>query len=53
MRPGGIILCEHQRGEQLPETVVDFALKKQYNYGKITVSAYKAAADKERQADVE
>jgi 16S rRNA (guanine966-N2)-methyltransferase len=45
MEPGGVILCEHQKGEELPETVVDFKLQKQYNYGKITVTAYRAASD--------
>ena len=41
MAPGGIILCEHQKGEEVPETAVDFKLCKQYNYGKITVSSYR------------
>ena len=45
MEPGGVILCEHQKGEELPETVVDFKLQKQYNYGKITVTAYRAVSD--------
>lgn len=51
MNPGGIILCEHPRGEAIPETVVAFRCRKQYNYGKITVSAYRADAATERQAD--
>ena len=41
MAPGGIILCEHQKGEEVPETAVDFKLCMQYNYGKITVSSYR------------
>ena len=45
MESGGVILCEHQKGEELPETVVDFKLQKQYNYGKITVTAYRAVSD--------
>lgn len=45
MEPDGVILCEHQKGEELPETVVDFKLQKQYNYGKITVTAYRAVRD--------
>ena len=45
MEPGGVILCEHQKGDELPEVVVDFKLQKQYNYGKITVTAYRAASD--------
>ena len=51
MEPGGIILCEHQKGEEVPDTAVDFKLRKQYNYGKITVSAYRAAFE-ERQEEL-
>ena len=45
MAPGGVILCEHPKGEELPERVVDFAIRKQYNYGKIAVTAYRAASE--------
>ena len=51
MAAGGIVLCEHPRGEDMPQKVVDFILKKQYNYGKITVSAYRAGSGDERQAE--
>ena len=49
MEPEGVILCEHQKGEELPERAVDFALHRQYNYGKITVSAYRAAPAERRE----
>lgn len=36
----GIIICEHQSDEILPEKVKDFVLKKNYNYGRISISKY-------------
>lgn len=41
----GIIVCEHQKDEQLPQEVLDFSLKKQYKYGKITISVYKLSKE--------
>lgn len=45
MESSGVILCEHPKGEELPETVVDFKKVKQYNYGKIVVTAYRAVSE--------
>lgn len=41
MSDRGIIVCEHEKNEQLPEKVLNFNLKKQYKYGKIAVSIYR------------
>lgn len=41
MTDRGIIICEHEKNEELPEEILDFDLKKQYKYGKIMVSVYK------------
>lgn len=41
MTDRGIIICEHEKNEQLPEKVLNFELKKQYRYGKIMLSVYK------------
>ena len=41
MSPGGIILCETAREEELPEQVGAFARKKEYRYGKIKLTAYR------------
>jgi 16S rRNA (guanine966-N2)-methyltransferase len=40
MAPDGIIFCEHERGEEVPEEFSDFYLKKQYRYGKLMLSKY-------------
>ena len=40
MNPGGILLCEHPRDEQLPETAGGLALYRQYRYGKIMLTSY-------------
>ncbi len=37
----GKILCEHPKEISLPETVEDFYCYKEYNYGKIVISAYR------------
>jgi 16S rRNA (guanine966-N2)-methyltransferase len=41
MSNNGIIVCEHQVGELLPEAVDNFKLKRQYKYGRINISIYK------------
>ncbi len=41
MTPGGVILCEHQKGEELPEQVGDFKVYRTYRYGKVMVTAYR------------
>lgn len=40
MTPGGILLCEHPRDEQLPETAGGLTLYRQYRYGKIMLTSY-------------
>ena len=41
MAPGGIILCETERNEQLPEQAGDYTLTKTYFYGKAKITAYR------------
>ncbi len=40
LAPGGIVLCESERGAKLPEQVGDLTLKKQYKYGTVLVWRY-------------
>ena len=40
VNPGGCIICEHPKEEQLPEEVGQFAVKKHYRYGKIVITVY-------------
>lgn len=39
--PTGMIICEHEKNEELPAEICNFHLKKQYRYGKIMLSVYK------------
>lgn len=39
--PNGIIICEHESNETVPQKAGDFELKKQYRYGKIMLSTYR------------
>jgi 16S rRNA (guanine966-N2)-methyltransferase len=41
MNPGGIIICEHPRDEELPECAGDFCKLKEYRYGKIILTSYR------------
>lgn len=41
MAEGGVILCESERTEQLPDRVGRFALHKEYRYGKAKLTAYR------------
>lgn len=36
----GVIICEHPKEVQLPETVDGFTVKKQYRYGKVYITFY-------------
>lgn len=45
MAAGGVILCETQRGEQLPETAGTYRLHKQYRYGKTLVHLYRSGEE--------
>lgn len=44
MSKNGIILCEHEKTDHLPEKVFDFCLIKQYNYSRISISKYQRIA---------
>ena len=47
MTPGGVILCEHQKGEELPETAGEFKIYRTYRYGKVMVTAYRRPTDEQ------
>ena len=38
---GGVIICEHPYGEEMPETAGKFSLYRNYKYGKLAVSVYR------------
>ena len=37
---GGVIICEHEFNDELPETVGEFTRVKQHKYGRIFISTY-------------
>lgn len=41
MKSGGQIICECPMGEELPESVGDFSIHREYIYGKIKVTFYR------------
>ncbi len=41
MAPGGIVVCEHPKEEELPETAGRFSKCKTYRYGKIMLTTYR------------
>ena len=41
MTDSGVILCEHEHSDKLPEEAVAFVRTKEYRYGRISVSAYR------------
>ncbi|MEG0570270.1 MAG: 16S rRNA (guanine(966)-N(2))-methyltransferase RsmD [Oscillospiraceae bacterium] len=41
MNESGIILCEHENTDKVPDTVGDFSIYRQYNYSRISVTAYR------------
>lgn len=45
MAPGGVIVCEHPREEELPEWAGPFQKKKSYRYGKIMLTVYRASEE--------
>lgn len=45
MSENGKIICEYQKGEEVPEQVNDFYRLKDYRYGKIMVSVYGRRGD--------
>lgn len=42
MNPGGIILCEHPRGQAMPEEAGGFRKYREYRYGKVMLTSYQA-----------
>jgi len=42
MAPGGIIICETEKTEQLPDEAGCFAKLKEYRYGKIKLTSYRS-----------
>lgn len=41
MSAGGVILCETEKNEQLPDVAGTFTLKKEYRYGKAKITTYR------------
>lgn len=41
MKAGGVILCETDRNESLPETAGEFVKTREYRYGKSKITAYR------------
>lgn len=41
LAPGGVIICELPRGEELPETAAGVTLVKRYKYGKTELAVYR------------
>lgn len=42
---GGVIICEHPYGEEMPEKVGDFSLYRDYKYGKIGITVYRMSEE--------
>ena len=47
MAPGGIIICETERNEQLPEGTGDYTEVKTYLYGRAKVTVYRPSNEQE------
>lgn len=45
MTDSGVILCEHESTDKLPEEVGAFIRTREYRYGRISVSAYRKKTD--------
>ena len=41
MHPAGAILCETQRGEELPQEVDGWSITRTYRYGKVALALYR------------
>lgn len=46
MSPGGIIICETERQENLPESAGEFKLFKEYRYGKAKLTTYRLGEER-------
>lgn len=47
MNDGGVIICEHPYGEEMPESAGEFDLYREYKYGKLSLSVYRKKEDEE------
>lgn len=47
MSDGGVIICEHPKGEEMPSETGDFVLFREYKYGKTSLSVYRKKEDDE------
>lgn len=45
MHEAGVILCEHEETDPVPEEIGGFVRVKKYRYGRISVSAYRKASE--------
>ena len=41
MKPGGAMICESPSDEELPDSVGDFAIDREYRYGRIKITFYR------------
>ena len=41
MNPGGVIICEHPYGEELPKDAESFSVFRKYKYGKTELTVYR------------
>lgn len=49
MNPGGVVVCEHEREYEPPETAGRIVLRKRYRYGKIALSVYDIRTEDDEQ----
>ena len=47
MNDGGVIVCEHSKGEEMPAEAGDFVLFREYKYGKTALTVYRKKEDGE------
>lgn len=45
---GGVIICEHPYGEEMPQTVGNFSVYRDYKYGKIGITVYRNGEEDSR-----
>ena len=45
---GGVIICEHPYGEEMPQTVGHFSVYRDYKYGKIGITVYRISEEESR-----
>lgn len=45
---GGVIICEHPYGEEMPQKVGNFSVYRDYKYGKIGITVYRIGEEDDR-----